>query len=357
MLMQLKPNNPLLIIGVIVIIGIIIVLLQVFVAKPIGPIEKKSIVSEENNMKLLEKKSKYKEAPELAQISGYINAKQGFKLADVKGKVILLDFWTYSCINCIRTLPFLTAWNQKYKDKGLVIVGVHSPEFEFEKNLDNVKKAVQKYNINYPVVLDNDYGTWKAYDNHYWPHHFLIDADGFIRFDHIGEGGYEETEQQIQQLLKERDESIALNNSTTQQTNNPSFNEIATPEIYLGYAFARAPLANDEGFQPEKDVNYFLPKTIPANLVALEGVWKNNSDNMELLSDSGKIVLTFKAKQANIVAGGKAQLTAIVGNNSKTIQTNDQTLYTVVQSNDYLQKSVEIEVKGKGFKLYTFTFG
>src|SRR5919107_290699 len=125
-------------------------------------------------------------------------------LKDLKGKVVLVDFWTYSCINCIRTLPYLVDWNEKYADKGLVIVGVHSPEFEFEKNVDNVKAAVQKYGIKYPVVQDNDKGTWDAYENRYWPRKYLIDNEGYIRYDHIGEGGYAETEKVIRSLLAER---------------------------------------------------------------------------------------------------------------------------------------------------------
>src|SRR5918911_1771989 len=152
-------------------------------------------------------KSQFIKAPEFAQISGYINTPNNnnpLTLSSLKGKVVLVDFWTYSCINCIRTIPYLNDWNQKYADKGLVIVGVHSPEFEFEKNYDNVKAAVQRLGITYPVVLDSDHGTWNAYGNQYWPRHYLIDAQGYIRDNHIGEGGYEQTEKTIQSLLVER---------------------------------------------------------------------------------------------------------------------------------------------------------
>ena len=148
-------------------------------------------------------KSQFSKAPDFAGISGYINT-HPITLKDLKGKVVLVDFWTYSCINCIRTLPYLADWNAKYADKGLVIVGVHTPEFEFEKNIDNVKAAVQKFGIKYPVLQDNDKGTWNAYGNSYWPRKYLIDSDGYIRYDHIGEGGYAETEKIIQTLLAER---------------------------------------------------------------------------------------------------------------------------------------------------------
>ncbi|MEK6869480.1 MAG: thioredoxin family protein, partial [Nanoarchaeota archaeon] len=150
------------------------------------------------------KKSLYEKAPELAGIAGYINTNPEIKIQNLKGKVVLVDFWTYTCINCIRTFPYLKDWHNKYADKGLVIVGVHTPEFEFEKKYENVKSAVEKYGLKYAVVQDNNYETWRAYKNRYWPHKYLIDIDGFIRYDHIGEGAYAETERVIQELLKEK---------------------------------------------------------------------------------------------------------------------------------------------------------
>ncbi|HET6726981.1 MAG TPA: thioredoxin family protein, partial [Nitrososphaeraceae archaeon] len=146
-----------------------------------------------SSIKLSIDKSQFKKAPEFTGIASYINT-NATQLSDLKGKVVLVDFWTYSCINCIRTLPYLVDWNHKYSDKGLVIVGVHSPEFEFEKNIDNVKQAVTRFGIKYPVLLDNDHGTWNAFQNSYWPRKYLVDSEGYIRYDHIGEGGYVETE-------------------------------------------------------------------------------------------------------------------------------------------------------------------
>lgn len=146
-----------------------------------------------SNEQLSIDKSQFKKAPEFQGITYYINLNET-KLSDLKGKVVLVDFWTYSCINCIRTLPYLVDWNQKYSDKGLVIVGIHAPEFEFEKNIDNVKQAVTRFGIKYPILLDNDHDTWNAFHNSYWPRKYLVDAEGFIRYDHIGEGGYMETE-------------------------------------------------------------------------------------------------------------------------------------------------------------------
>ncbi|HEY9491093.1 MAG TPA: redoxin family protein, partial [Nitrososphaeraceae archaeon] len=153
-------------------------------------------------------KSQFIKAPEFAQISGYINTPNNnnspITLSSLKGKVVLLYIWTYTCINSIRPMPYIDDWNQKYSNKGLVIVGVHSPEFQFEKNYANVKDAVQRFGIRYPVILDSDHGTWNAYENNYWPRFYLIDAQGYIRYDHIGEGNYDQIEKSIQSLVAER---------------------------------------------------------------------------------------------------------------------------------------------------------
>lgn len=150
-------------------------------------------------------KSRFRQAPGLAGIAAYINTGGAEDLAaEIDGKVVLYDIWTYSCINCLRTLPHLTAWAEKYADDGLVVVGIHSPEFEFEKDESNVRRAVEKHGIGYPVVMDNDKETWDAFKNRYWPHRFLADHEGYIRYDHIGEGAYPETERVVQGLLAER---------------------------------------------------------------------------------------------------------------------------------------------------------
>ena len=176
-------------------------------------------------------KNVYPQAPELQGIVSYINTENGspIKLADLKGKVVLFDFWTYTCINCIRTIPHLNEWYDRYADEGLVILGVHSPEFDFEKNPTNVQDAVKQFGIKYPVVLDSDRKTWNAYNNNYWPRHYLIDSQGYIRDDHIGEGGYNETERTIQTLLAEKaaledrtEISFDLNNGRAANTSSSS---------------------------------------------------------------------------------------------------------------------------------------
>jgi thiol-disulfide isomerase/thioredoxin len=346
-------------------------------------------------------KSQFIKAPEFAQVDGYINTYNNspLTLSSLKGKVVLVDFWTYSCINCIRTIPYINDWNQKYADKGLVIVGVHSPEFEFEKNYDNVKAAVQRLGITYPVILDSDHGTWNAYGNQYWPRHYLIDNQGYIRDNHIGEGGYDQTEKAIQSLLAERAaqmgmKEISFDTKPTTMIKQNSLQSVdlrqaTTPEIYVGYDKARAPIGNPEGFKPSQTISYSIsPNTsFKPSIVYLQGNWKNNPDNMELQSDTGRIALVYYAKSANMVAGGKgggivsndndkqgevgvhgqaaATLTSNMSNKSLgedlssdgSFRIDGQRLYNLAMHNDYNAHSIIIDVKGKGFQLYTFTFG
>ncbi len=321
--------------------------------------------------------SAFPAAPELAGISSWINSKP-LKIGGLKGKVVLVDFWTYSCINCIRTLPYLKMWNEKYSDTGLVIIGVHSPEFDFEKELGNVQKAVAKYGIKYAVALDNDHETWRAFRNNYWPHKYIIDAEGRIRYDHIGEGGYDRTEQVIQELLKERAgkmrEKVVIPEEAGSLANvvGVNFTSIATPELYLGYEYARVNLGNEEGFQPGEVVNYKLPEAGVPNVVYVAGLWKSNPDSLELVSGEGRVVLKYTARAVNIVAGpGKEpSLLQVILDGSFVNSTNSgsdvagsvakvdgQRLYNLVYDTAYYTKVVEINARGDGFRLYTFTFG
>lgn len=334
-------------------------------------------------------KSQFKKAPELAKISGYINTAP-IKLSDLRGKVVLVDFWTYSCINWIRTLPYLVDWNEKYADKGLVILSVHTPEFEFEKNIDNVMAAVKKFGIRYPVVQDNERGTWNAYENRYWPRIYLVDNEGYIRYDHIGEGGYAETEKVIQSLLQERAVQMGikdvtllnLNNSITTTTKpkdvqSVDFSQIKTPELYFGYHLARTSLGNPEGHRPNQTVTYSFPSSsssdIKPNIIYLDGKWKNNADNMELQSDTGRIALTYSAKSVNIVAGGKGGGEEVsISEDGKPLSAESYgqdlseggkfvvdgpRLYNLSMHDGYGNHSLIMDVKGKGFQTYAFTFG
>lgn len=331
-------------------------------------------------------KSQFQKAPEFVGIVGYINTPGNtpITLTSLKGKVVLVDFWTYSCINCIRTIPHLNDWYQRYAGKGFMIVGVHSPEFEFEKNYDNIKTAVQKFGIKFPIILDSNHDTWNAYGNQYWPRDYLIDSQGYIRHDHIGEGDYNTTENVIQSLLAERAALGGLKeisfNTAKATTNNPrslayvDLTKQITPEIYLGYSFARAPLGNPQGFQPDQTISYSISPSISfdPNIIYLDGQWKNNPDNVELESNTGRIILTYYAKDVNIVAGGHGQQGSVTENGAEKISKNalgkdltpdgkfvldGQRLYNLALHNDYGSHSIIINITGKGFQLYTFTFG
>ena len=349
-------------------------------------------------------KSQFIKAPEFAQISGYVNTPNNspITLSSLKGKVVLLYIWTYTCINSIRPMPYIDVWNQKYSDKGLVIVGVHSPEFQFEKKYTNVKDAVQRFGIRYPVILDSDHGTWNAYGNNYWPRFYLIDTQGYIRYDHIGEGDYNQIEKSIQSLVAERAalmgaKEITFNTRPTTMIKPSSLYYIdlkqnTTPEVYVGYSTARRPLGNPEGFKPDQTVSYSIPSNtnFKPSIVYLQGKWKNNPDNMELQNDTGRIALVYYAKLVNIVAGGKGEgivsndsddndkssavggsgqaarnSTANISDNSLgqdlspdgNFRIDGQRLYNLAIHNNYAPHYILIDIKGKGFQFYTFTFG
>ena len=299
-------------------------------------------------------------APEIGGASLFLNSPE-FSLEDLRGRVVMIDFWTYSCINCIRTQPYLNAWHEKYAGDGLVIVGVHTPEFQFEKDPENVRKAVSRAGIKYPVVLDNEYAVWNAYRNRWWPRKFLIDIDGFIRYDHIGEGAYEKTEMMIQQLLKERSDRTGLDLAVPEIESAASRNfRVGTPEIYFGYRFARGNLGNSEGFNPENITSYKRPEKLKVSKAYLSGEWLNKAGYSELVSGTGSVALVYRAKNVNIVAGsvnGSEIEVFVDGKRSPFNETvREEKLYRIVQGSDPGERLVEISAK-KGFRIYTFTFG
>jgi len=317
----------------------------------------------------------YPKAPELVGISGYLNSNNDLKIRDLEGKVVLVDFWTYTCINCIRTLPHLVSWNDKYSDDGLVIIGVHTPEFEFEKDYNNVQNAIEKYGIEYPVVQDNDYSTWRAYSNQYWPHKYLIDSEGFIRYDHIGEGGYEEIENVIKELLLEINEMDFEDGLSIPDITPTTGN---TRELYAGFNFALPRgqnIGNLEGLQPSKIINYSIPNDIKWDVIYLEGEWFSNPDDLELKSNEGIIVVSFVAKSVNIVSGNNANpvivevfidgeyitkadagLDVMFENEKAFILVDNPELYNVYDG-DYERRRLELRVKESDFYFNAFTFG
>ena len=318
--------------------------------------------------------SEYPLAPDLTGITGYVNTTPEELKSDMKDKVVMYDFWTYSCVNCIRTLPYLEDWNAKYADKGLLIIGIHSPEFEFEKNIANVRMAVQKYNVTYPVVLDSDHATWNAFGNRYWPAEYITDYLGHIRHVHFGEGDYAQTEQTIQALLNQRAHALGLEVNANMSLVNlqpHQFSDQQTPELYFGYEFAagRNFLGNREGFHPNLTVTYTVPKELNRDHFYLGGDWQNLSDSMKLASDGGKIVLPYYAKDVHIVASGPGVDLKVLldgkpvsrGDAGQDVQNgtahiSDNRLYNIISSSDAGSHTLTLDAS-PGFQIYTFTFG
>ena len=312
--------------------------------------------------------SNYGPAPNVQGIAAWINSPP-LNLSQLRGKVVLIDFWTYSCINCIRSIPHLNAWYNAYGDNGLVIIGVSTPEFGFEHNYTNVLNAVERFGIRYPVALDNNYATWTAYNNHYWPADYLIDASGNVRYAAFGEGDYSQTEIAIRQLLVQAGYTVQANLTSVPLGIN--FSGIGSPEIYLGWNTARQPIGNSQGFKPNQTVNYTLPSGIANNTVYFSGSWYNAPDGMVSVNDS-KLFLVYRANKVNVVAGGNSTLTikldgsSLQGgylgaddrlvNGTAQASINAPRLYNVVSAPTYGWHTLEIDAS-PGFKIYTFTFG
>jgi cytochrome c biogenesis protein CcdA/thiol-disulfide isomerase/thioredoxin len=303
-------------------------------------------------------------APEFAEIDTWLNSPP-LTMKELKGKVVLIDFWTYSCINCIRTLPYLTDWDRKYRDMGLVIVGVHSPEFEFEKKTDNVTAAVAQHGIRYPVAQDNRLSTWVNFNNRYWPAHYLIDRQGQVVYTHFGEGKYSVTENNIRYLLglKEKGETI--------QVEGPTFALGQTPETYLGYARADSFGGKDRvAFDAPR--NYRFPAFLPIDAWALGGTWKVERERIVSVEKGAALRLNFKARKVFLVLGtasGKPVRVSLklngeaVGNNAGkdapagVVSVDRNTLYELIDQKTPKNSLLEIETDVPGLEAYAFTFG
>jgi thiol-disulfide isomerase/thioredoxin len=317
-------------------------------------------------------------AVEIEDPTGFINASSTFTLSSLIGKkVILLDFWTYSCINCIRTLPYLTAWYQKYQNDGLVVVGIHTPEFDFEKNITNVQAAVQQYGITYPVVLDSNYGTWDAYGNLYWPHEYLIDIAGYIVHDQIGEGNYAETEGVIQQLLAQRatvlGESGANIPTSTVNVALANLSGINSPETYFGAARNQY-LANGTPSAPGVQNLSIASSPNPAlNQLYLGGTWDFADQYATNQSAGAKIVYQYDSAKMYFVASGAATGTTVqvlqdgkpvtAANEGSDVKNGVLTvagsrLYSIINNPDGAGvHTLELIVNQPGLQAFTFTFG
>jgi thiol-disulfide isomerase/thioredoxin len=246
--------------------------------------------------------------PDLTGATAWINLPNSAPLTpeSLRGKVVLVDFWAYSCINCLRSLPTLETWYVKYKDSGLVVIGIHTPEFPFEKNEANVRKAVRKFGVEFPVVMDNDYRLWRAFHNQFWPAHYFIDEAGRVRFHHFGEGGYEQSEAWIRSLLEERNHQkppeLALKIAATGVEAASEAEGVQSPETYIGYIRAKN-FASPGGFNEDEAQLYRAPAKIKLNEWALEGRWKDESQIATLLGSTGSIAFRFHARDLHLVLG------------------------------------------------------
>lgn len=310
-----------------------------------------------------QKQTKYKKVPELSSIDGYVNTLgKPITLAELKGKVVLLDIWTYSCINCQRTLPYIKDWYAKYKDQGLVVVGLHTPEFAFEKVQSNVEKAVERFGIKYLVVLDNDYSTWNALGNQFWPRKYLVDIDGYIVYDHIGEGNYEETEKAIQNALKERAARMGMEDKVSTVTTKPAdvvtvdTSKVKSPETYFGSSRNQY-LANGTALQVGEQT-LIIPSSISFNKLYLGGMWNMTSEYAESKS-AGNVVFNYEAKNVYITAGSAEGVEVEIYKDDvfvKKVLIKDETLYPLIQDAEYGMHALRIVVPA-GLQVFTFTFG
>jgi thiol-disulfide isomerase/thioredoxin len=292
----------------------------------------------------------YGRAPGFRGIEQWLNTRGG-KQPSLRNKVVLVDFWTYSCINCLRTLPHLKAWDAAYRKAGLVIVGVHTPEFAFEHVPSNVRDAVKRFGIRYPVAIDNGYKTWDAYSNNYWPAEYLIDRSGHVRHHHFGEGEYGSTEQLIRELLAER----SLPKATPVADTTP--NESLTPESYLGYA--RLDPYRYAGGRLVKDGQrlYQLPSTLPQDAFAYGGVWRVEAERATA-GAGARLRLQFGARNVFLVLSGHGRLQVLLdGKRQRTIQVGGLSrLYTLLRLPSFRSGLLELRFT-PGISAYAFTFG
>lgn len=319
-------------------------------------------------------------APSLQGATQWLNSAP-LSEQDLRGKVVLVDFWTYSCINCLRTLPYVKAWEQKYRGQGLVVVGVHAPEFAFERDVSNVTKATKDLGISYPVAIDNNYAIWRAFKNQYWPAHYFIDAKGHIRYQHFGEGNYAESERVIQQLLKEAGATHVAQGLTEVNAQGAQMaadsDAVRSPETYLGYQraenFASSPQAVHD-----QDASYTTPAALPLNAWGLAGRWKVGAESASLAAPDGRISYRFQARDLHLVLGpgadgkpvrfkvsidgqppGDSHGTDVAADGSGTV--TQQRLYQLVRQSgavgDIGERTFSIEFLDPAVSAYAFTFG
>jgi thiol-disulfide isomerase/thioredoxin len=291
--------------------------------------------------------------------------------AELRGHVVLVDFWTFTCINWLRTEPYIRAWAQAYRDDGLVVIGVHTPEFSFEHEIDRVRQATTERGIDYPVAVDNDYDVWTAFDNHYWPALYFIDADGIIRDRHFGEGSYEQSERTIQRLLGVDREFVSVEGIGVEA--EADWDHLRSPETYLGYARSER-FASPVGLAFDERRSYELPERLRVNHWALGGDWTIGPENVVLEQASGRIAYRFHARDAHLVlssgargpmpfrllldgaAPDAAHGEDVDEDGNGVLQ--DGRLYQLARAPDAVrERTLEITFVEPGAEAYVFTFG
>ena len=320
---------------------------------------------------------RFAKAPEITNPSGYVNTGgKPITFGEFRGKkVVLVDFWTYSCINCQRTLPYLKAWYEKYHDQGLEIIGIHTPEFAFEHVLGNVEKAVAADGLQYATVLDNDYGTWNAFGNQFWPRKYLIDIDGYIVYDHAGEGNYEETEMAIQKALAERATVLGATNMPSTGVVAPkdvitvNSTAVQSRETYFGYSRNQNFGNGSPGIPGTQTLT--LPESPKAGTLYLGGMWNFTSESAVAKEAHAKIRYRFQARDVYFVASSPSGIKVTLTIDGKpigaaggadvaadgTVLIKDNRLYKLVHMADYGDHVLDMDIEGPGLEAYTFTFG
>jgi cytochrome c biogenesis protein CcdA/glutathione peroxidase-family protein len=290
----------------------------------------------------------YGPAPDFVGIDHWLNGRP-LTMTALRGKVVLIDFWTYSCINCLRTLPHVEAWDRLYRKDGLAIVGVHTPEFAFEHVPSNVQAAVKRLGVRYPVALDNDYGTWTAYGNQYWPAKYLIDRNGHVRYAHFGEGEYDLTEENIRALLGEKLASPASDRLHDLTPSGP-----LTPESYLGYE--RIARFTGSKIQPDEESIYAFPTALGRDQLAYAGRWTVLAQRI-VAGEDARLRLRYSARKVFLVLGGKGTVQVLVdGRPHGVVQVTSDRLYTLVDRDSIDDAVLELKVS-PGISAYAFTFG
>lgn len=306
---------------------------------------------------------------EIVNPSGFVNT-PAITLNELVGeKVILIDFVTYSCINCQRTFPYLNQWYDAYKDEGFEIVAIHTPEFAFERDIENVRRAAEKFGLKFPIVLDNDYATWGAYKNRYWPRKYLIDIHGNIVYDHIGEGAYGETEEKIVELLNERKQVlgergvVAIQDGVPEGVQDVDFAKVGTPETYLGAARIQYLINLPNQSCLEGSCTYSFTNADDFQGYELMGAWKLDQETAKLDSQTGAIRIAFTASKVNLVAGapeGKEIRAKVFVDGVQTgvVKFTGHDLYTLVDlEGQYGSHILEIQFEDPGIAAFAFTFG